>query len=329
MRRLRRVAGVVGIALGVLLLGLVVAAALPTSAGDLSARGTPTTSLDEARARFAADAAEETGVLEQCRSRLLDHGERTALAVVLIHGLTNCPRQFLDLGERIHAAGANVLILRVPRHGLADASGERIGGVGNVGGLTASELAAYADEASDIGVGLGDDVRVVGISMGGAIASWVAQNRTDVDGVVTIAPAISLPIGPAALTYLARNLLTRLPNVSVPGSDDVDHVYAGESTRAIAALYQLGSAVRDDARRHAPAVRSIAVVTNGNDGQVDNGAIRELAADWQEHGATVRSVEIPRSRGLPHDVIDHEQPGADPAYVEPLLLDLLGLRAAA
>jgi carboxylesterase len=148
--------------------------------------------------------------------------------------LTNCPRQFLELGDAIHTTGANVLILRVPRHGIADESGRAIGGVGNVGGLTAAELSAYADDAVDIASGLGRDVRVLGLSMGGVIATWIAQNRPDAERVVAVAPALTLP---------------RVP-------DFVD--------------------------------------------------------------------EFPKRLGLPHDVIDVQQPDANPEVVYPVLLGLLG-----
>jgi len=41
---------------------------------------------------------------------------------VLIHGTTNSPRQWEELGGALHALGHNVLILRMPHHGLESRS---------------------------------------------------------------------------------------------------------------------------------------------------------------------------------------------------------------
>ena len=46
------------------------------------------------------------------RSRLLTHGHKTARAFVLLHGLTNCPEQFMALARLLHASGANVVLPR-------------------------------------------------------------------------------------------------------------------------------------------------------------------------------------------------------------------------
>jgi alpha-beta hydrolase superfamily lysophospholipase len=55
-----------------------------------------------------------------CHTRLYTHGRQTERALVLLHGFTNCPRQFDDLGKDFFARGWNVLIPRYPRHGYTD-----------------------------------------------------------------------------------------------------------------------------------------------------------------------------------------------------------------
>jgi carboxylesterase len=316
-----RTLGIVVLAMLALMLGL---ALVPASAGDVGSSQNPASNYADAVARFRAIEAAESreGVYEPCRSRLLDHGRRQEVAVVLVHGLTNCPRQFLELGEQIHASGANALILRLPRHGRADASGARIGGVSEVAGLEPQELAGYADRAVDIAEGLGGDVRVLGLSMGGVVAAWIAQNRS-VDRVVAVAPAISLPHMPGFVDSMFRNLFSRLPNISLPGSG-LDHSYAGESTAALASMYLLADSVRDAATESSPAARSIVVVTNANDGQVDNGDIAELVEAWRAREAEVTTYEFPEALGLPHDVVDVQQPDAQPDAVYPILVGALG-----
>lgn len=318
-----RVLGVVVLLMGAAVLALAV---VPVSTGGLVSSPDPSSGYANAVARFEQVRARERreGVYGPCRSRLLDHGRRSDVVVVLVHGLTNCPRQFVELGERVHATGANVLILRVPRHGLADRSGRRIGSVSNVSALTPEELAAYGDEAVDIAAGLGEDVRVLGLSMGGVVAAWIAQNRMDIDRVVAVSPALTLPHVPGFVDAAYRNLFSRLPNVCLPGSANLDHAYAGESTRALAAMYRLAESVRDDAGKSAPAAGSIAVVTNAADDHVKNSEIRDLAKAWREGGADVESYEFPRALGLPHDLIDPGRRDAKVDVVYPVLLGLLG-----
>jgi carboxylesterase len=318
--------GIVGwAALGFGLL-LLVLALIPAGTSGLGPGPDPATSYDEAVERFDVYAAQEGAVFEPCASRLLTYGEQTEAAVVLIHGLTNCPRQFVELGDALHARGANVLILRVPYHGLAGEDGTTIGGVGNVGGIRAEDLRDYADAAVDIAEGLGEDVRVLGLSAGGVMTAWIAQNR-DVDRAVVIAPAISLPGGmPDFLDSGFRNVFSRFPNVSLPSGGKLDHAYTGESTRALAEMYVLAKAVQDQAAERPPAAGSIAVVTNANDDQVDNDDVRRLLVDaWRSSGEQIETFEFPKDLGLRHDLIDVGQPDQKTELVYPRLIGLLGL----
>jgi hypothetical protein len=50
-----------------------------------------------------------------CASRGLLHGRKTEKAIILIHGITNCPQQFAPLGEQFFERGYNVLLPRMPR----------------------------------------------------------------------------------------------------------------------------------------------------------------------------------------------------------------------
>ncbi len=319
--------GVIAVLVGL----LVVLAFVPLSSVDLAPRPDPAADYAAAVERFDAIAAEEErlGVFEKCRSRLMTDGERADVAVVLVHGLTNCPQQWVEFAETVHAQGANVLILRVPHHGIANADGTAVGSVTNLADLTAPELRDYADTAADLAVGLGDDRRVMGLSMGGVITSWIAQERDDIDRAVVIAPALTLPVGPPWLTTGFENLFGRLPSITLPGSDKtgIDHVYNGETTRGLVAMYRLGSYVRARSASAPPAVKAIAVDWNLNDNQVDNGQVQVLARDWAEGGADVTVHVFAKDLGLPHDVIDPAQPTGDTAVVYPVLLEQLGFTA--
>ena len=119
-----------------------------------------------------------------CRSILLTHGFRTERAVVFFHGYTNCPEQFRKLGQIFYDTGDNVLIPRLPRHGVADRKVE------NLSPIRAEELRDCADVSVDIACGLGKKVYVAGLSAGGTLSAWIAQNRPEVTRTVLIAPAL-------------------------------------------------------------------------------------------------------------------------------------------
>jgi esterase/lipase len=316
--RILRWTGIVIAAVVVLVVALAV---WPASMSGLGAEPRPTATRDEALARFAeVTAGEEGSMFEPCRSQLLDHGEATEVVVVLFHGLTNCPAQFSEFGSRLFDEGANVLILRAPRHGLANAAGDGIGGLSNVDDLKARELADYADTAVDIATGLGDEVRVLGLSMGGVLANWTAQERADVDRVVAVAPAMSIPRVPGFLTTGFVNLFDKAPGLDLPGESKLDHAYAGESTKGLVATFLLARFVERAADDRGPAAGDVVVVLNPDDNQVDNGFVSAFASSWGSQGVPV--VTLP-DRDLPHDVIDPDQPDGDTDLVYPILVGLL------
>jgi carboxylesterase len=106
----RRIGRWVLIGLGIVLALALLAMLIPISSSNLDARPEPTGSYDDAVARFDAivDAEDDLELFEPCRSELLDHGERTTRAVVLFHGLTNCPVQFDEFAQEMYDTGVNV-----------------------------------------------------------------------------------------------------------------------------------------------------------------------------------------------------------------------------
>ncbi len=321
--RLRRIALGVGVALVVVLAVVAVLAIWPASSSGLMSRPDPTSGYDEALARFDEVTVDEAeGIWEPCRSKLLTHGTATEVVVVLFHGLTNCPEQYDEFAAELFAGGANVLVLRAPHHGAANRAGDGIGSVSNAGGLTAGELRDFADDSVDIAIGLGEEVRVLGLSMGGVLASWVGQERADVDRVVAVAPAMSIPGLPSAVTTAFVNFFDKIPNVDLPGQSKLDHAYAGETTKGLVATFLLARATDRSARARGPAAGEVVVVVNPDDNQVDAGTVTAFAERWGAHDGDVDVVELP-FRGLPHDVIDPDQPAGNPSEVYPFLQSLL------
>lgn len=285
----------------------------------------PAASYAEALERIAAlQAADTPEVHPLARLAFMDHGRRTERAIVFFHGYTNSPAQFRKLGEALHAQGYNVLIPRLPHHGLSD----RL--TADHALLTAAELTGLADEAVDIALGLGEQVTVAGLSMGGVMAAWVAQERPEPVRVALIAPGLGVRPLPARLTRAATHMMLRMPNIflwwdpvlreKAPGPP---YAYPRYSTHALGQMLSLSASVAARAKKVAPAARSIVVVTNANDMSVDNRAAAHIAGLWRAQGAAVETYEFPAELGLPHDLIDPAQPTQRTEVVYPVLVELL------
>jgi carboxylesterase len=287
----------------------------------------PAAGYEEAESRIARIIATDqaASLYPGCASRFLSHGQKTARAIVLLHGYRNCPKQYQQLGETLFASGYNVLIPRMPHMGLADVM------TGEQANLTADELAAYTTEAVDIAQGLGDEVIVAGISTGGVLTGWVAQTRTDVDRAVLIAPVFGLYAIPAQLTRPAANLFLALPNfllwqdaelkADVPNPP---HVYPQNATRAIGEILKMSFAVQAMARSAKPTVNSIRVVTNANDDAVDDRITEAVIANWRSQGlSNLEHYEFETGLALDHDMLDPEHPKQRIEVAYPVLIDMI------
>ena len=182
-------------ALLVLIVATVVLSRRRPNIGVLASHPRPAADYADALQRVTARRALEEGRYNPlCHTRLLTHGQKTARAIAFIHGYTNCPNQFLMLGQQFHDLGYNVLLVPMPRHGLADFM------TNEPSRLTAEEMAAYADELVDIARGLGERITLAGLSQGGVLAGWAAQTRADLDQAVLLSPGFGLKLVPTPLT---------------------------------------------------------------------------------------------------------------------------------
>jgi len=303
---------------GAVLVVALVLALIPVGTDGLGAEPDPAGSYDVAVERFETIAASEAegGVRKECRSRLLTTGERAERVVVLLHGLTNCPRQMVELADELHEGGATILVLRAPDHGLE-------GDVGEIGDVDAEDFRDYADEAIDIAADLGDEVTVMGLSLGGMLTAWAAEERPEVERAVVIAPALAVGGVPGFVATGFTNLFSRLPNLKLPsGGDALPHAYPPAiATRPTAQMFRLGRYVEDVADTDAPR-GPVSVVLNDNDKTVSNDATEKLVAAWEQAGADVTVIRLPKSLGLPHDVVDVAQPKQRADAVYPILVAL-------
>ncbi len=258
-----------------------------------------------------------------CRTILLTHGLRTERAVVFFHGYTNCPQQFRELGEIFYDMGYNVLIPRLPRHGIADRKVE------NLSPLKAEELRDCADISVDIACGLAQKVYVAGLSAGGTISAWIAQNRSEVTRAVLIAPALGfsrhegtrLQKGLALLLPLLPDIRTDWFSVD---PDSLDHTYPGFSSRALGQLLRLSVATFAGAFDQAPKVQDVALVTSKSDEAVSDLLAWQLIGLWRSKGLFMfTAVDFPKAKKIEHDMIDPAQINQQTHIVYPVLVSML------
>jgi carboxylesterase len=315
--------------------GALVAGTLTTVAGaaltwvtrvrsrGLESHADPAADYDGAVERLAQlELLDDDTINPVCRSRGLLHGHKTDHAVVLLHGLTNCPQQWAPFADLLHARGVNVLLPRMPRHGLAD----RL--TTDPGNLRAEELRDFGDRVVDIAAGLGDRVTIVGLSAGGIVAAWAAQYRPELDRAVLIAPSFGFTAVGRFAQMAFMNVVTAFPDVATQRFTKVDtampYAYIGWSSRALGEVLRLAAATASAALCHRAAVQHLLVVTNANDTAVNNSLTRQLVAAWQAKGLQrVEYYEFDRSEKLEHDLIDPNNPNQQVDRVYPVLLDLI------
>jgi carboxylesterase len=322
----RKIGVSLGILAGIILL-LVLLALKPFSLnGDFTPD--PAQSYEDALARIDAIQSEEANLdlHPECKTRLQSHGKQATTVIVLLHGFTSCPDQFVALGQEYFDKGYNVYIPREPHHGFNDRRGDPLEG------LTADKLAAFANQTADIAQGLGERVIVTGLSGGGAMATYLSQEREDVDVAAPISPFLGIGFIPRQLNRPFANLFLIVPNFwqwwdPVQKENNqltAPYAYARYPLHALLENMRLGYATEADAKRVPPKAEKIVVITNANDESVNNGVIAEFEKMWREHGdENLTAFKFDKLLGLPHDLITPTRPGAKIELVYPKILELV------
>jgi alpha-beta hydrolase superfamily lysophospholipase len=278
--------------------------------------------LDEARKRLETIRAQERA------DPRIDPDNETAwwlgegvqpLAIVLLHGFTNAPRQYAQLAPQLAARGHAVIVPRMPFHGYRDRLTTALAT------LRADDLEASALRALAIAALCGERVAVVGISAGATLAGWLAA-RTALDHVVAIAPFCGVRGLPCVLNDGLGTVLRRAPNRFLwwdPRRKEAQpppHAYPRFPTRALGESLLLSTRlVALDAPAHA---RRVTLVCNAHEPAVNNGYARRRFTALARDGVAVEHVVW---EGLPriHDVIEPQIPQARTDLVYPRLIALL------
>jgi pimeloyl-ACP methyl ester carboxylesterase len=283
----------------------------------------PAADRAEAEARFAALCARDDELVASWgQSKWFEQPQRVPLAVVLLHGFTSSPAQFVTLGEQLMARGHSVVIPRLPGHGDADRTDTRLKKA------RAEDWLAIAGEAVDIARGLGERVAVTGISLSGAIAVWLAWRRRDLARAVGLSPMIGVKGWAPLVDALAARALAALPDKDLKwdpvgdGRQITQHSYPRFPTHGLAQCLRIGWDLYAGARNEAPPRGTAAFLLNANDPAVSNEMTNEIARRWNVLEAEVECATL---NDLPHihDIADPENPYQRVGEVYPKLIDML------
>ncbi len=277
----------------------------------------------EALARFAAlEARDGPEIIPEGRSRLYATAARAPLAVVLLHGLTNAPEQWARFAGELQAGGHAIVVPRFPGHGYANRR------VAALAGVHADDFLQTASEAVDIAAGLGDRVIVAGLSIGGAMAAWLAQRRADIARCVSIVPLIGIArLNAAANAGLVRALRT-LPDFIVPwdprggANESPPYAYPDFPTRTLAECLLVGLDVLRTAKTRPPSGTS-AFLLNANEPACNNALAFTVAAGFGSARAGACDAIVMQGLPVNHDVIDPLNPHARIDVVYPRVRALI------
>ena len=294
--------------------------------GNLTSHPDPIPSYEEALQQVRAMQEQDNQDLARdvCITKLYDHGRQTEHVIILLHGFTNCPEQFNELGRQYYEAGNNVFIPRMPYHGLSDRLTDALIH------LTANELASFGDEVVDIAHGLGKKVTVMGISGSGTLVAWLAQNRRDLDFAFAIAPLFGLTFIPPALTNLFERIALLLPNfflwwdprTKADNPYSIYYAYPRYPWRALAEIMRLAMVVRAQAEKSPPAASNLTLVINDAEPAVSNAEILKLYRSWKKHGkGNLSEYHFEKEMKLPHDIITPGTPGVPVGEIQPRLMN--------
>lgn len=291
----------------------------------LQSHPSPVPNYEEATASVTSLQEEDNKDLARdvCVTKLYSHGMQTDHVIVLLHGFTTCPEQFNDLGKQYFEAGYNVLIPRMPYHGLSDRMTNALVN------LTAENLAAFGDRVIDIAHGLGKKVSVMGISGSGTLICWLAQNRSDIDYAFAIAPLFGLAIIPAWFTGFFERIALMLPNfylwwdprTKAENPYSIYYAYPGYPSRALFEIIHLAMITRVQAEKSPPVAKNVVIVINESEPAVSNAEIARLLRLWKKHGsANISESYFEKEMKLPHDIITPGTPNLPIEIIHPRLV---------
>lgn len=220
----------------------------------------------------------DAGIPEAVRSQLFDPGSAADTTIVIWHGFTNAPSQFVAVGERLKAAGYRVLLPRMPYHGSSDRLNR------DLANLTTEQLVAQVDAAVDVAAGLGQRVWVIGLSAGASMAGWAAATRPEVSRLVLAAPLVAPKGAPMPLVRLLVKFPPIVPRLywwwdprvkaDLEGSP---HAYPGFPIPGIMPYLHLSEALFDGSVPVGHQLERVVLISNPGDFAIRRDAAKDFA----------------------------------------------------
>mmetsp|Transcript_50524 Transcript_50524/g.50895 ORF Transcript_50524/g.50895 Transcript_50524/m.50895 type:complete len:453 (-) Transcript_50524:652-2010(-) len=123
--------------------------------------------------------------------------QKTKLCLVYIHGWSSCRQEGVPLPQHLASQlSANLYCHRLPGHGrVSNDAGGPPEGEFLLQEASANQLFLSSVQALRIGLSLGDTVVILGMSTGGALATWLASlqcTQGSISGLVVVSPAFAL-----------------------------------------------------------------------------------------------------------------------------------------
>lgn len=324
MRRVLRIIALILVAL-LVIAGAVIGFLWFAPMGSLPLiQANPVSSYDEAMARIAdVQARDSDDINELCQTFALTHDERREHAIALLHGMSNCPQQWLPFATLLFEAGYNVYVPRMPYNGYQDRLDVR------ASNIRPQDLVQYGSETVDILQGLGEEIAVMGISAGGSVTTWMAMNRDDIDESFIIAPSFLGQAFPAWLARPSVNFMRYVPNQRFWWDTDLKEDIAGPPyaapliySREAGEQFRFGQMLLDQAREVTPGM-PVTFVRNENDGSINIDLVGTMIDRWTDGGAALEILTIPGGLGVDHDIIDIYQTSQRIDIIYPQLFEIV------
>lgn len=265
-----------------------------------------------ALARLAELVAADAEIPEATRTRLFEPSGEVRATLVIWHGFTNAPSQFIAVAGQLQTAGFRVLVPRMPHHGQADLLTR------DLTNLKTAELVAQVDTCIDVAVGFGDPVWAVGLSAGATLAGWAAATRTEVTRLVLSAPLVAPKGFPQPLVRLFVRFPAIVPSFYMWWDPRVKanlghspHAYPGFPVPGVMPFLHLSEALFDHSVNAGHDLERVVLVSNPRDFAIRRDAARAFATDvFSSRAQCYGEANVDGALKWMHDFVDPWSPGA-------------------
>ncbi|MFB2981360.1 alpha/beta hydrolase [Microseira sp. BLCC-F43] len=249
-------------------------------------------------------------------SRFFIHPTPTDKVILFFHGFTAVPQQFVPIGEAFFQAGYNVLIPRLPGHGVAGNWEQK-----NPPPLPENRVTyqEFGLEWLDKARFFGEKVVVGGLSGGSTLAAWLALERPEkIDRGLIFAPYLSN-------TNKLVDLVVRLFNIyfkwkTPPGA--VNYGYEGFYMPALRLFLDMGDEVLQRAKT-SPAAPML-IVSSECDRAVGRREPQKLFKAVVKFQPKCQYIGFEKALNIPHNMMTKEEGNQRQDLVISLALDYVG-----